>query len=260
MKHLIINLLCVLTATVFITSCSKEVKFEKLELQKNEITADSAACTIDLQFLYPNEYGNKAALTQLQQNLLTLIFDENYKNMNGQEAVDKFVNQTISEFYQNAQGLEDFEYAEDWCINTDIVYNDKNLLSYAVERYTYMGGAHGLETVKYYLFDMNTGKQIDQFEVFSEISKNEISGLLKSKILQDNGFANEEKMVESGYLFPENIVPNNNFCVTDSSLIYMFNPYEIAAYCVGTTQVELMFEEIKPFLIKNNPLSKIIKN
>ena len=259
MKHLIINLLFLLTAIAFVTSCSQNVRFKKFEVQKKEVTAGSAECAIDVQFLFPVKYANKTALTQLQQNLLALIFGENFKELDGQAAVSEFVNQTISEFKLNAQGLEEFAYSEEWYLNSDIIYNNKDLLSYAVERYTYTGGAHGLETVEYFLFDMKTGNRIDQFEIFSEVSKNEISELLKSKIKQDNGFANEDKMVAHGYLFPEKIVPNNNFCVTDSSLIFMFNPYEIAAYSVGTTQVELKFEEIKTFLIKNNPLSKLVK-
>ena len=39
-----------------------------------------------------------------------------------------------------------------------------------------------------------------------------------------------------------NIVPNGNFALTDSSVIYTFNPYEIAPYCYGIIDRELKIE------------------
>ena len=259
MKKLIIRLLCLFALTAFAVSCNKEVSFEKIEIQKTEVTADSAECNIDLQFLCPVRYGNEKALAQLQQNLLALIFGDEYKDVCIKKAAEQYASAILDEFQLNAQGLESLSYAEEWIINTAIVYNTGNLLSYEVSRYVFTGGAHGLETRECYLFDMKTGNRINQFEIFTEESKDEISAMLKAKIMSDNGFADEGKMVESGFLFPEKIVPNNNFCVTDSSLIYLFNPYEIAAGALGSTQVELSFEAIKPFVVKDNPICKLIK-
>ena len=39
-----------------------------------------------------------------------------------------------------------------------------------------------------------------------------------------------------------NIIPNGNFALTDSSVIYTFNPYEIAPYCYGIINIELKLE------------------
>jgi hypothetical protein len=39
------------------------------------------------------------------------------------------------------------------------------------------------------------------------------------------------------------IEPNSNFALTDSSIIYTFNPYEIAPYCYGIIDIEIMRNE-----------------
>jgi hypothetical protein len=46
----------------------------------------------------------------------------------------------------------------------------------------------------------------------------------------------------------EEIIPNDNFCLTDSGMLYIYNPYEIASYDVGTLEAFIPMEELLPLV------------
>ena len=54
------------------------------------------------------------------------------------------------------------------------------------------------------------------------------------------------------------IKPNGNFYITDESINYVFNPYEIAPYSLGQTEVIIPFYKLKGILKPNNIISHLI--
>jgi hypothetical protein len=53
----------------------------------------------------------------------------------------------------------------------------------------------------------------------------------------------------------ENIVPNGNFYITHESINYVFNPYDIAPYAVGQTEIDILFADLKEILKPNGVIS-----
>jgi len=51
------------------------------------------------------------------------------------------------------------------------------------------------------------------------------------------------------------IKPNENFYITDESINYVFNPYEIAPYYMGQTEVVIPFYRLKDILKPNSIIS-----
>lgn len=52
-------------------------------------------------------------------------------------------------------------------------------------------------------------------------------------------------------LFDNTIQTTTNFCVTQKGILFLYNPYEIAAYAYGEIELFIPFEEVKNVL---NPL------
>jgi hypothetical protein len=75
----------------------------------------------------------------------------------------------------------------------------------------------------------------------------------------DNGFESEEQMINNGYFFAMNIVPNHNFNVTENGISYVFNPDEIAVYSMGQTEVLIPFNKLKSCLKKDSPIEELLK-
>jgi hypothetical protein len=57
----------------------------------------------------------------------------------------------------------------------------------------------------------------------------------------------------------EAIKPNGNFYITDESINYVYNPYEIAPYYMGQTEVVLPFYRLIDILKPNNVISYLIE-
>jgi hypothetical protein len=271
MNKLSLNCLAViLFTTVVFSSCSRSVEFEKADQQHTVYYTDSSSCSIDVQFLYPSQYKNTQVLALVQQEITAAIFGEKYKTLNGKTAIDEYIKNTVTEFILNKKDMDAAEeandkeddlppiiYNEEWVINTSILYNEKNILSYAITRYTYLGGAHGLENTGYLVLNLKTGKRIQQQDIFTEGYEKSIAAILKAQIMKDGNFATEDELIENGYIFHEEIKANGNFFVDEEGIHYIFAPYEIAAYVVGETEVVLSYKDLKPFLRKDSPIAHI---
>lgn len=54
------------------------------------------------------------------------------------------------------------------------------------------------------------------------------------------------------------IKPNGNFYITDESINYVFNPYEIAPYYMGQTEVTIPFARIRNILKPNSIVQYLV--
>ena len=91
------------------------------------------------------------------------------------------------------------------------------------------------------VFDIKTGEQLTEEDIFGQGFERKVGKLLdeKAKALRAEGLLPEENEFYNDWY----IEPNGNFALTDSSIIYTFNPYEIAPYCYGIIDIEIMRSE-----------------
>jgi len=128
-----------------------------------------------------------------------------------------------------------------------------------------MGGAHGLETRNYYNFDLKTGKTITENDLFKPNYKAELSELIKKRIVEESKEVKEAKdtepilSLEDTDFWADSIKPNGNFYITDESINYVFNPYEIAPYYIGQTEVTIPFNRLKNILKPNSIIAYLVE-
>lgn len=262
-KKIIISILAIF---VLLTSCKKKeattVDFEKIDYQRTlfAVRADgsvNASCAIDIQLLFPNKFSNEGALKKIQQSILKQVFDSSYTNLNGKDAADKFTTATIENFKKAAKEIHSKKRSEDTIqINTIILYNAQSLLGYEIDRTKIkQNETVEEETTRFLMFDLKTGNRIIQSDIFQGDYKTKLAEMMKQKIITENGFNNEEDMINNGYFYSQNIVPNENFVVNENGISFIFNPYEIAAEALGQTQIDFSFNDLKPFLKTQSPIS-----
>ncbi len=142
------------------------------------------------------------------------------------------------------------------------LFSDKNIYVYGIDRYVYMGGAHGLETRNYYNFDLKTGKLITEKDLFVDNYKDLLSDLIKIRIVEESRDSNDKTPIlnlENTDYWTDSIKPNSNFYITDEGINYVFNPYEIAPYALGETEVSLPFERLKGILKPGNLIAYLVE-
>ena len=96
---------------------------------------------------------------------------------------------------------------------------------------------HGMNTKTNYVFNLKTGKLLTEEDLFGKDFERKIQKRLteKANILRQQDMLPEEDIFYSN----SNITPNGNFAITDTSIIYTFNPYEIAPYVYGIIDIEI---------------------
>ena len=186
----------------------------------------------------------------LQKSIISALFGSEFADYSTKKVLQVYADSSFvkyekmyEEIYDNTQysidnvQLCNFEtHIKGW-----VLYCDSNILSYQRELYTYAGGAHGMNTKINYVFDIKTGEQLTEEDVFGQGFERKVGKLLdeKANTLRAEGILPAEDEFYNDWY----IEPNGNFALTDSSIIYTFNPYEIAPYCFGIIDIEVMRNE-----------------
>ncbi len=128
-----------------------------------------------------------------------------------------------------------FVYEEELKIRPKSVRD--SIITYERELYMFQGGAHGLSTKKYVSFDMRTGERVMLEDMLSS-DERMIAGaelLLSADSLRGVGVLPEEDDVFNNKM----IGVTENFYLTDSGMVFVYNPYDIAPYVYGGVEISI---------------------
>ncbi len=218
---------------------------------------DSLHIAIAVEF--PEKVPNDDLLEPIQQNIKSEIFGDAYQYMDIKQAIEAFTAMLKTEYRQNNLPVAEERRAEndpalDAILNEEQIISSmvmdvhNYILSYAVERYVFMGGAHGSNYRIFYNYDLNTGEQLHEEDIFVEGYEEPLTELLLSNMVAQN---EDVELIDDlkryGYNVDE-ILPNDNFFLTDSSLVYVFNPYDIAPYSLGETEISIAYDQLQDLL------------
>lgn len=267
-------LLISMLAALFIVSCSKKtIKIQEKDIsEKHYLSSDTTkgALALELEIELPIDYKNKETLQSIRNLLITKLFGEDFLKYPTDSVVEFFKISLINEYYNNNKPLlEKLDVSSSYSF--DNVYNlsgfgllsDKHIFVYGIERYEFMGGAHGIESRNYYNFDLKTGKLITEDDLFIPNYKDSLTQLIKNRIVEESRENNDKEPIfnlNTTEYWTDSIKPNSNFYITDLGLKYVFNPYEIAPYNVGLTEIFFSFKYIRSILKPENPISYLILN
>ncbi|MBR1808634.1 MAG: DUF3298 domain-containing protein [Paludibacteraceae bacterium] len=267
-KHLFLAtaVLCLLLA-----SCNPKhlIETEQISFTKSFCLTDACNDSLSLSYEieFPTLLDNKEALARIQQDIISRIFSDEYKNVPLQEAINKYVAFSREEYMANNRAYaeklrqEEDEFAASlseeqvttgrvtWFGNCKTA-GDICVLTYELEQYVYMGGAHGVNTRMFFNYDTQTGRLLTESDIFREGFEQPVARLLQNTLIeQSEEFHSRQDFLDAGFEF-DSIHPNGNFALTDDAVTYLFNPYEIAPYVYGETEITLDRSLIKDYLKK----------
>lgn len=221
---------------------------------------DSLRLTVDIDFLDNTSEIPDTVLTKIQQRLIAKSFGEPYmKYVDMDTIIEKFHDDVLREYRLDYvplyEQMKDGE-SEEVSINLNnehmlMVYPmtlQGNVLSYVVERYLYLGGAHGINNRLLLNFDITTGKTLEEKDIFTDDFFSKIHDMLVLNLVRQRDDMSLIEDVQNSDYEIDAIKPNGNFYFAPDGLIYIYNPYEIGPYYLGETNILVPTEEIKPFL------------
>ena len=132
-------------------------------------------------------------------------------------------------------------YAESNSIS--IIFNEKGLLSVGYGTYSYTGGAHGNHATMLVTYDLAQKKALTLNDIFLPKYEKTINKALVNAVRRQFDLKANEPL--SNKLFGNSVESTKNFCVTSKGILFLYNPYEIAAYAYGEIELFIPFSEVK---------------
>ena len=149
--------------------------------------------------------------------------------------VDEYLSQyTGEETLYTWEDDIDGAFMDDW----------KGWKNYLLQYNCFRGGAHGIQTVCYLVFDAETGKTVSESDLFKDGYREPLTGLLRAGVLESFSYDEELK----GLLDMENVVPNGNFTLDAEGIMWVYQPYEVGPYALGVVSASVPWEDLIPLL------------
>lgn len=200
----------------------------------------------ELCIVYPIEYGNMFVLSKIQKKVLDAtglnsdnpVIKNNITNLIESDFND-WKEGEASPLPEDGPGLSNTLYMQG-----SIDFFNGKILCYKTYMETYTGGAHGHYSYNYIVFDMTDGSVISASDIFNEGYKNGLSKILRNRAKTTNNWS-EEDLISNLYWPNEEIKASDNFRISNDSITFIYNPYEITRNFVT---ISVPFDEIKEFL------------
>ncbi len=134
----------------------------------------------------------------------------------------------------------------EWYITekAEVTYQSANTLSIQFSHSNYLGGAHGMSFINYLNVDPRTGEVLGSDELI--LDRNALLTLAEKKFREFHKIENEVTLEEDGRFFLDEgrfFLPGAmGFAGEMFRMVY--NPYEIAPYALGYTELEFTPEEL----------------
>lgn len=263
------SLVVLILASFFLYSCTQNtIKTDGKEfIKKIYLSKDTSqgALSVDIEVEIPTGFSSKAVLDSVRATIIANLFGKEYVKVANDSIVMLFALELEKDYKaNNAPLLSQLDSSSVYSFDNEhnvegfSLLTDKHIYSYGIDRSIYMGGAHGLETRNYFNFDLKTGKVITEKDLFVDKYEQKLSDLIKRRIVEESDEINSIEDLEESIFWTDSIKPNGNFYITDESINYVFNPYEIAPFAYGSTEVTLPYSYLKGLLKPNSVIDYLV--
>ena len=236
------------------TNCERGPRMDVLQYNAEQETASVAGCPLthklDISLEYPVIKGDKElSATTIRQAIFEAAFGESYDTLNVEEAATRYAADLAAEFKELSSamwrgwrkaGIDTPEVTE-WSDSIEGYFAGQNgpYRSYIVNITDFTGGAHSSSVTQAFVFDTRDGSRVTLDDLFVPDFDAPLAEII-ARHLQDDL---SEEDVES--LFVTDVQPTGNYILTSDSITFIYNPYEIGPYSLGTPSISVPIKECR---------------
>lgn len=165
--------------------------------------------------------------------------------------VDAFMvaqSQEITAFFSEIDPIMIGGFNAPWSlyINYEIFYPAPDLISLVFTISTYTGGAHPNTYFRTYVFDLTNETLLGLEDIFAVNPYATISPIVQASLIaQMADFADPQWIADGTGETPENYL---NFVLDKGELVFLFPPYQVAAYAAGPQSVRIPLSDLANIL------------
>ena len=233
---------------------SAEIRYE----ESNEVKDMEFSLNRNLPVYYADisdYYRNESISNSIFSYHRTLIlFDKNNKidSLDMEESLN-YIKEECDNYYHEwksilADGVSsNITYEIDNTVN--VGYIDERVI--ALDNYSsmYTGGAHRSTANLQEVFSLEDTNLITIRDLISDFNDNNLISIMREKILMTGSTK------EDYFDFNSITMENSTYRILPNFINFIWQPYDIAPYSTGTTEISFSFEELKPFVKEGSPLS-----
>lgn len=130
----------------------------------------------------------------------------------------------------------------DFYVSGIVVDTGRMFLTYRLEESHYTGGAHPNSSVRYLNFDARG--LVTVADLFGEDKLEVLKEVVFEALLLKEGVKTVEELEKKSY-FPEFFHVSDDFYVKGDSIMFVYSPYEIAAYSQGVVEIPVPFSALE---------------
>lgn len=205
--------------------------------------------TVSIQ--WPDRFGDHD-ISNLQDSLIFDIFG----------ATATPIDTAINAYLSHPMGYGDYELQEvdsvatpdENCrilsqeVEAKIVGFNERYIVYRIYEYVYMGGAHPVYGSKFLNYDIKHNNVLEFNEIFTAGSDDKLLDAVKSALLQQYYASSLKELEEKSGIFAESIHLTQNIYLTEKSIVFAYNPYDIGPWAIGEIEVPVAIDDLEPYL------------
>ena len=249
-KHTTLLATAVLATAAFFACKSDKpapppITITEAKLKAKDCVRDSACAELSLVLPQLSGGSNPAAIAAVNDSLraqAAAALEVNPK-LPLEQAFDSSMLDLFNGLKEHLKLAPDWPGGYDREVTGKALWQSLHYASFQTEMYAFTGGAHGNYAAVLSTYDLSTGKSVLLTEVVRDTAAL-VPMLEKGFVAAKSEGAPETKL--SDLLFEEfkNLPVTTNFCIVKEGVRFFYNPYEVAAWAVGSTEITLTWEQL----------------
>ncbi len=236
---------CLLPIFVLLLGCENADKltFEPLHVS-NKACGECPKIEINILHALDETIVSNQINSSLEEEVISLLsFDEEQEINTMENAIDSFTNS----FKELKSRFPDETVGWEANVESEISYEDRDMLTLEFKAYSFTGGAHGYSSTSYLNFDKRKGSELDTWELFDDLE-----GFLRfteTKFRIQEDIPQDDNINATGFMFEGDIfhLPEN-IGYSEKGIVLIYNQYEIASYADGPIVLTLPYAEVNKYL------------
>ncbi len=214
------------------------------EVKKENCVHDTICATLHLSYPVLNGGPNAAvtaAINDSIQDFLFLVAEAN-PDLPLAQSIDSAA-LAMFEMLKEDVSMRGGEYEMSFTneLTSKVLWQTNRFLSLEMNTFAFSGGAHGMYGTLLETFDLTTGKTPALTDIIRDTSA--LRPLLENAFLKSKQ-ADAPDATLRDLLLVEQLTMPVMYCVLPEGVRFVYNPYEVAAYAVGQTDILLTWEQL----------------